>query len=139
MPPYLPISRRNRPCRWSPTAWPRRPRRCSFPIWRKAFDWTANYVARLSEDGKTLDLFAWLTVANGGSQGFADAHTQAVAGAPNKVANAILPKGRRRKLHLQCWPMDITSTHPRWGIRREPRLGLVAESLSVRWTPRISS
>lgn len=97
----------------------------------QGFDWTTNYVARLSEDGTSLDLFAWLTVANGGSQGFADAHTQAVAGAPNKVANAILPKGPPPELHLQCWPMDITSTHPRLGIRRGGQLGLVAESLSV--------
>jgi hypothetical protein len=84
----------------------------------QGFDWAANYVARLSQDGKTLDLFAWLTIANGGSQGFADAHTQAVAGAPNKEANAALPKGPPPDLHLQCWPMDITSTHARWGVER---------------------
>ncbi|CUS43427.1 MAG: hypothetical protein V4610_17680 [Pseudomonadota bacterium] len=86
----------------------------------QGFDWSAHYVARLGEDGKTLDLFAWLTIANGGSQGFADAHTQAVAGAPNKEANAKLPAGPAPDLHLQCWPMDITSTHPRWGIDRLP-------------------
>jgi hypothetical protein len=82
----------------------------------QGFDWSANYVARVADDGETLDLFAWLTVVNGGSQGFTDARTNAVAGAPNKERSAALPKGPEPELHLTCWPMDITSTHPRWGI-----------------------
>lgn len=81
----------------------------------QGFDWSANYVARVAEDGATLDLFAWLTVANGGSQGFADARTNAVAGAPNKEAAAALPSAMAPELHLQCWPMDTTST-----VRRPP-------------------
>ena len=84
----------------------------------QGFDWAANYVARVAEDGKTLDLFAWLTVANGGSQGFADAGTQAVAGGIHREAAARLPNGLPPKLTLQCWPMDITSTHPKWDIDR---------------------
>ncbi len=59
----------------------------------QGFDWSANYVAQVADDGETLDLFAWLTVANGGSQGFAGARTNAVAGAPNKERAAVLPKG----------------------------------------------
>ncbi|MGY4395702.1 hypothetical protein ACVWZA_000863 [Sphingomonas sp. UYAg733] len=86
----------------------------------QGFDWSANYVARVGDDGKTLDLFAWLTVANGGSQGFADANTQAVAGGLHREAAARLPKGPAPELHLQCWPMDITSTHPKWSIDRPP-------------------
>ncbi|MET0308301.1 MAG: hypothetical protein ABW023_06300 [Sphingomonas sp.] len=86
----------------------------------QGFDWSANYVAQVADDGETLDLFAWLTVVNGGSQGFADARTNAVAGAPNKEAAAALPKGPEPELHLRCWPMDTTSTYPRWGIERMP-------------------
>ncbi|MES2056981.1 MAG: hypothetical protein V4564_13680 [Pseudomonadota bacterium] len=86
----------------------------------QGFDWSAHYIARVAADGDTLDLFAWLTVVNGGSQGFAAANTNAVAGAPNKEENAVLPKGLEPALHLQCWPMDITSTHPRWGIAAPP-------------------
>ncbi|WP_229726673.1 DUF4139 domain-containing protein [Sphingomonas alpina] len=82
----------------------------------QGFDWSAHYVARVADDGDTLDLFAWLTVVNGGSQGFAAANTNAVAGAPNKEANQPLPKGPEPALHLSCWPMDNTSTHPGWGI-----------------------
>ncbi len=84
----------------------------------QGFDWAANYVARVNEDGKTLDLFAWLTVANGGSQGFADARTQAVAGGLHREAAARLPKGPPPELDLRCWPMDVTSTHPAWSIAR---------------------
>lgn len=86
----------------------------------QGFDWSANYVAQVADDGETLDLFAWLTVANGGSQGFAQARTNAVAGAPNKEAVARLPKGPEPELHLRCWLMDTTSTFPSWGIDRAP-------------------
>ncbi|MEN2787624.1 DUF4139 domain-containing protein [Sphingomonas qilianensis] len=86
----------------------------------QGFDWSANYVARVAPGGATLDLFAWLTVANGGSQGFAQASTQAVAGAPNKEANARLPRGPAPRLVLRCWPMDITSTYPKWQVARSP-------------------
>lgn len=86
----------------------------------QGFDWSANYVARVADDGKTLDLFAWLTVANGGSQGFAGAHTQAVAGGLHRENAAPLPAGPPPELRLQCWPMDITSTYPKWSIERPP-------------------
>ena len=86
----------------------------------QGFDWSANYVAQVADDGETLDLFAWLTVANGGSQGFAGARTSAVAGAPNKERAAVLPKGPPPELHLRCWPMDTTSTYPSWSIDRMP-------------------
>jgi hypothetical protein len=92
----------------------------------QGFDWSANYVAHVAGDGRTLDLFAWLTVANGGSQGFADAGTQAVAGGLHREAAARLPKGLPPALNLKCWPMDITSTHPKWGIDR-----IVAEDIGL--------
>ncbi len=47
------------------------------------FDWQADYVATLSPDGTRLDLFAWLTLANGDETSFVDADTQAVAGRLN--------------------------------------------------------
>lgn len=82
----------------------------------QGFDWAANYVVRVAPDGQTLDLFAWLTIANGGSEGFSGAHTQAVAGGLHREAAADLPEGPTPDLHLQCWPMDITSTHDKWSI-----------------------
>lgn len=74
----------------------------------QGFDWSANYVARLGE-GDTLDLFGWMTVINGGSQGFADARTSAVAGKLNKGQAAPLPRGEPTELRLQCWPLGNTS------------------------------
>ncbi|MET3713674.1 hypothetical protein ABIC65_004409 [Sphingomonas trueperi] len=77
----------------------------------QGLDWSANYVAQLGADD-TLDLFGWMTVVNGGSQGFANARTSAVAGQPNKEQAARLPRGRSTALSLQCWPMGRTSDAP---------------------------
>lgn len=86
----------------------------------QGFDWSANYVAEVNEDGKTLDLFAWATIANGGAQSFVAANTQAVAGEPDKEDNAKLPSAQSPALKLKCWPLDITSTHPRQYLYRIP-------------------
>ena len=80
----------------------------------QGFDWSANYVANVAADGKTLNLFAWATIANGGAQSFVRANTQAVAGQPNKEENAEQPQDAPPALILQCWPQDITSTHDAW-------------------------
>ncbi|OAN65448.1 DUF4139 domain-containing protein [Sphingomonas sp. TDK1] len=74
----------------------------------QGLDWSANYVAQLGE-GDVLDLFGWMTVVNGGSQGFADARASAVAGKPNRERAARLPRGPDTELRLQCWPMGRTS------------------------------
>ena len=75
------------------------------------FDWQANYVASLAPDGRTLDLFAWLTLANGNDASFPAAQTQAVAGEPNReddsddgAAQTVSPE-----IQLQCWPAGTTS------------------------------
>ncbi|MFM2021874.1 MAG: hypothetical protein RJB02_1582, partial [Pseudomonadota bacterium] len=76
------------------------------------FDWQANYVAQVkdnpvtaSEPGKSkIDLFAWLTLANGGNQSFANANTMAIAGEPNRVRRAAQPRPTGGGLALKCWP-----------------------------------
>ena len=75
------------------------------------FDWQANYVASLNPDGDTLDLFGWLTLANGNDASFPAAQTQAVAGEPNHDEDAdeggaetVSPE-----VALQCWPAGTTS------------------------------
>lgn len=84
----------------------------------QGFDWSATYVARIAGDGTSLDLFAWLTVKNGGSTGFAKAQTQAVAGRLNTEAAAALPASPNSALAIDCWPMDVTSSFPAWTIER---------------------
>ncbi len=72
------------------------------------FDWQANYVASLSPDGG-LDLFAWLTLANGDETGFRKAETQAVAGRLNR-SSGNPPRPRAPPLVLRCWPAGTTTS-----------------------------
>src|SRR6202020_960232 len=46
----------------------------------RGFDWSADYSATLAPDGKTMDLGAWVTLANGNGTSFPTARTQVVAG-----------------------------------------------------------
>ncbi len=75
------------------------------------FDWQANYVASLDPGGDTLNLFGWLTLANGNDASFPAAQTQAVAGEPNREEDSdeggvetVSPE-----INLQCWPAGKTS------------------------------
>ena len=60
------------------------------------FDWQANYVAQLSPAGDRVDLFAWLTLANGDETGFANAQTQAIAGKLNRESVEVQEPVTRR-------------------------------------------
>jgi hypothetical protein len=75
------------------------------------FDWQANYVASLSEDGQTMDLLAWLTLGSSDETSFANANTQAVAGRVNREA---VEREEREggPLALHCWPAATTSDIP---------------------------
>jgi hypothetical protein len=76
------------------------------------FDWQANYVATLDPGGRKLELFAWVTLANGDETSFANADTQAVAGRLNRVDSRRADPPIREPLHLNCWPMATTSDIP---------------------------
>ena len=71
-------------------------------------DWRAHYVATLAADGRTLSLFAWLTLANGDETGFANADTMAVAGRLNRE-NAERLQPEFRPISIECWPSGTTS------------------------------
>ena len=81
------------------------------------FDWQANYIANVKTrgaDGKgKVDLFAWLTLANGGNQSFVNANTMAIAGKPNRVRRAAQARPTGGALRLKCWPMQRTHQVPR--------------------------
>ncbi len=81
------------------------------------FDWQANYIANIEPDAaligdKKMDLFAWLTVANGSNQSFDNANLIAIAGSPNRenIGRQIRPTGK--ELRLQCWPQGRTHQVP---------------------------
>ncbi len=99
----------------------------------QGFDWQANYVARMGNDGKHMGLFAWLTVANGGIQGFPGAQLQVVAGQPRRQQAAPPLAQTDPALHLRCWPLDITSTHPSqvWSRLPWPLDGRQWEAIAV--------
>ena len=71
------------------------------------FDWQANYIATLSPDGSHVELFAWLTLANGDETSFANAQTQAVAGRLNRE-EVDIDEPEARPLNLTCWPQGRT-------------------------------
>lgn len=87
-----------------------------------AFDWAANYVARVAPDGKTLDLFAWLTVANGNSMRLPDAQLLAVAGRLNRNSDydAIDGQPGVPYLSLRCWPLPRYDLTPDGGYPPPP-------------------
>ncbi len=72
------------------------------------FDWSASYVARVSADGRTLDLLAWMTLANGNAQEFPGASVQAVAGRLNHQQTRYLRY--TAPLRLQCYPLGTTTS-----------------------------
>lgn len=73
------------------------------------FDWQANYVATLSPDADRVDLFAWVTLANGDETSFANANTQTVAGKVNREDFNQGPRPSGAEVHLRCWPSATTS------------------------------
>lgn len=75
-----------------------------------AFDWSANYVAQVAPGGDTLELFAWLTLANGNDESFAEARTQVVAGRLNRAAANDDRRYTPLALAIRCWPQGTTST-----------------------------
>ena len=75
------------------------------------FDWRAHYVATLSPDERSLNLFAWLTLANGDETGFTNADTMAVAGRLNRAETERL-QPEMRPIYLDCWPGQRTHETP---------------------------
>jgi hypothetical protein len=78
----------------------------------RGFDWAADYTATVSADGKTLDLGAWVTLANGNGVGFPSAHAQLVAGRVNRESGEVEPLDLGGPILAQCWPQGTTSDAP---------------------------
>jgi hypothetical protein len=79
------------------------------------FDWSAAYVARINPDLKSLNFFAWLTLANSNAESFVDAEIQTVAGTLNRNEDGEDPTlddevEEVEPVKLDCWPMDGTAT-----------------------------
>jgi hypothetical protein len=92
--------------------------------------WSADYVARLSPDGRTLDLTGWLTIANRGDTGFAEAPTAVVAGNVNRT-QPDLPGAAPRVVSTRCWPMGTTSDWRRIIMHRDELEGFYPASVAA--------
>ncbi len=75
----------------------------------RGFDWGAAYTASLSADGRSMNLGAWVTLANGNGGGFPAARVQVVAGRLNRARSAVLPIELGSRIVAQCWPRGSTS------------------------------
>lgn len=75
------------------------------------FDWNADYVVKLGADGTSLDLFSWLTLANGNAESFADAELLVIAGTLNtrQPMQQIADKPQATSLFIRCWPRGSTA------------------------------
>jgi hypothetical protein len=71
--------------------------------------WSTDYVARLSPDGRTLDLTGWLTLANFGGTTFPDAPVQVVAGDLQTTGRSVPVDPVVRRRNPGCWPQDTTT------------------------------
>jgi hypothetical protein len=78
----------------------------------RGFDWAADYRATLSADAKTLELGAWVTLANGNGVGFPGARAQLVAGSVNRENGEVEPLDLGGPILAQCWPQGTTSDQP---------------------------
>ena len=76
------------------------------------FDWMANYVVLVAPGGKTMDLGAWVTLANSNTAAFPQAHTQVVAGRLNRESGEIEPVDAGAAIVANCWPRGTTSDLP---------------------------
>jgi hypothetical protein len=97
------------------------------------FDWRASYVAALAADGRAIDLFAWLTLANGNAEAFAMAEVQAVAGRLNRVAVPAIP-ATAGALRLVCYPLGTTTSDLR-EAQFEPADEIVVTASRVGFLP----
>ncbi|HMT44298.1 MAG TPA: hypothetical protein PKA59_07065 [Chakrabartia sp.] len=95
----------------------------------QGFDWYTSYVANLEKDVDTLSLTGWATILNGGAQSFPNARLQLIAGSALYQRKDGLGQERAPDLTLQCWPIDVTSTHPRTEFERLPFYSAPQEQL----------
>jgi len=78
----------------------------------RGFDWAAAYTAMLSADGSSLDLGAWVTLANSNGVAFPAARTFVVAGKLNREQGEVQPIDLGGPVLANCWPRGSSSDSP---------------------------
>jgi len=86
----------------------------SYLAW--GFDWQANYVLRMHEDGRKADLDAWVTLASSDSTSYPEAEAALVAGKVNREADdGARPQPTGDSLTFRCFigpPMQVGMAIP---------------------------
>jgi hypothetical protein len=77
----------------------------SYLAW--GYDWQANYVATMRPGGKSADLFAWVTLANGDVTGFDNAQAMVIAGKPNREDGEEPPRYDPQDLSFRCFATPV--------------------------------
>ncbi|MDP9088617.1 MAG: hypothetical protein M3O26_07740 [Pseudomonadota bacterium] len=95
----------------------------------RGFDWAADYTATLEPGGKSIDLGAWVTLANSNGVGFPSAHTQVVAGRVSRESGEVEPIEFGGPIFAMCWPRGTTSEPPMILFLGEPRSEMLKKSM----------
>ncbi len=74
----------------------------------QGFDWAADYTASVAGDGRTLDLAAWITLANGNGESLTQAQAQIIAGRLNRES-VLEDEPEPPRAIAVCWPQGTTS------------------------------
>lgn len=90
----------------------------SYLAWN--FDWQANYVATMRSDGRTADLLAWVTLANGDVTSFPEAETMVVAGKLNREDTERRDGPEGAPLQITCFPRPIVEQMQMRGMMAAP-------------------
>jgi hypothetical protein len=70
-------------------------------------NWSADYVARINPDGRTLDLSGWITLANISETGFSQAAVDVIAGHVQTSGDDQPHEVEERAVQNACWPTQI--------------------------------
>jgi hypothetical protein len=97
-------------------------------------DWSADYVATINPDGRTLDLVGWVTLVNRASTTFANAPAEVVAGELSRNEEETQPPGATTyPQQPACWPIGSFIAPPRRMPERLDRI--LSRSSSVMNSP----
>jgi hypothetical protein len=70
-------------------------------------NWSADYIAHIRPDGRSLDLNGWLTLANFSETSFRHAPIQVVAGKAMSTGEDTSVRPPKTPIVPACWPTDI--------------------------------
>ncbi|MCW6534032.1 DUF4139 domain-containing protein [Sphingomonas lycopersici] len=71
------------------------------------FDWQADYIVTMRPNGRSADLFAWITLASNDVTSFVGARAQVVAGQVNREEQQAQFGPAPGDLALRCWPLPL--------------------------------